>query len=562
MSPPPRKKLRTIPRVASPAPSSTTTGYQEVAVDKLPNELLDYIFKFVVNTDDETWGENRGLGRRALITLFRASSVCKRWRTLLHGPSIWGRVVDLDCMAQRKGDFRRLVMKRTRGAKDLYVKGDISHEDPLVLFLRTWTEPEHYNGDHWQRMRRLDLTIRDADILDELYALFATTPPRNLQSLRFIFQKDGDEGGHPPITFNTYIPSLLHLDTNALYLPHQAAILSTLQSLSISFSDQPQVPYTLVDFAAVLSQMTKLESLNICDAFLPARPPPSNSLPTIYLPRLRKVRITNDYECFALLKAITPHPECSINIHITESLDDNIMVLQSTLSRYAGEFAKVRTVDTIQVELAEYSIVVRLAAAPSEHRERTPSFSFNAKLTSRIHALDILLGVFDACDLRCVTTLELDLLTRMMRTRPAIPSPEIRHLISRLSGVQTLVTNMRTVKLLDGLTTPQCIFPSLQTLRLTSLIISYGDERFINDGNPARLRVDAKLLMDFLSRRAGTVHKLDLMQCALEDSVRFLDSPPFRHLKVLWKNGDGRRKEYTCGDGTLTNLDFGHLYEE
>ncbi|KAJ3501812.1 hypothetical protein NLJ89_g9172 [Agrocybe chaxingu] len=554
MDPSPRKKLRTPSPAILPETSSIASPHQKGASHKLPDEILDYIFKIIINSEEDRILE------RPLMTLFRASSVCKRWRNFLHEPSIWGRVIDLDCMVQRKGNFRRLVMDRTRGASDLDVKGVIDDEDPLVLFLRTWTEPQHFNGYHWHRMRRLDLTIRDADRFDEVHALFATTPPHNLQSLRVIFQKYRYEESPLPIAFNTDIPSLLNLDTNVFYLPHRAANLSTLKSLSISFCNQSQVPYTLVDFADVLSQMIELESLDLCDAFRPSSQSPS--LSSIYLPHLREMRITNDHECFALLEAINPHTACSINIHIIESLDDNIMVLRNVLSRYAAEFVRARIVNAVQIELSGFSIVVRLTAIPSDHRERALSFSFDAMLVSSVHTLAILLGAFDTCDLRRVTTLDLNLLTNMIRTRPTIPSPEIRHLISSLSGVQTLVTNMRTIKHLDGITTPQRIFPSLQTLKLTSLIISYGDERLINnDGNPARLRVDAKLLTDFLSIRTGTVHGLDLTQCALEDSVRFLDSPPFKDLKIMWKNNDGQRKVYTCGGGTPTCLDFGHRYE-
>ncbi|CAA7263517.1 unnamed protein product [Cyclocybe aegerita] len=565
------KRLRSAPQ------GSSMVVHRKCLVSDLPDELLLQICLYIANMDEDppmpnslhdTPDDIQKLRRHALVNICQASRVCRRWRNFILGePAIWGGIIDLNCLEQRRGIWRRQVLDRTRKETrnaDLYVKGVVKHEDPLVPFLHTLLgDPRFGDTKYSIRITKIDITVCDADLYEEIGRLFSDCPLPKLRTLRLMLRSfnacNGDEEVRTPAILHPDTAALRHFESNVLSFHPDAKMLSGLRSLRISYREQLQLPFTLDDFAVALSKMPLLESLQICDAFQSLQVDGQNpSLPQIYLPHLRRMTIFHERECFPLLDAITPHPECSINLRISELVQDRIIILRNALSRYVGEFAKRHIATTLLVHATHSNINIRLSSAPNTDAPE-PTFSFEIDFMSETYSPDYLLGSLTACDLGLVTDLDLDL-SRTMKF-PNTPSHEIQEFVARLSGVETLSTNMRTIDFLDELP-PQDrpILPSLKILKLTSLLVFYGCVVVDDDNNPITLKIDANLLIDFLSVRKGQLQELDLTRCALEDNVRFLER--FSGLRITWSE-HGKQEEHVCGSGEdPRRLDFGHPYED
>ncbi|KAJ3497820.1 hypothetical protein NLJ89_g10299 [Agrocybe chaxingu] len=575
-SPARRRSSTPVRRSSTPVHRSSTPAHRKPLVSKLPDELLLQIFLLVANMEEDppmpnflydTQDDIQKLRRHALVGICQASRVCRRWRNFILGvPAIWGGLIDLNCLEQRKPFWRGKVLERARNA-DLYVKGVVKYEDPLIPFLHTLLgHSPHLDTQYSIRITKIDITICDAELYDEIGRLFDSCPLPKLRTLRLMLRSfnvcNGDEEVRPPATLHRDTAGLLHFESNVLSFHRDAKMLSNLRTLRISYREQPQLPFTLGDFVFALSRMSLLESLQICDAFESAQIEGQTlPLPQIYLPYLRQMTVFHERECFPLLHAITPHPECSINLRISELVQDRITILRSALSRYVEEFAKRHIVTTLLVHATHSNISIRLSSTPNKG-EPSPTFSFEIDFMSETYSPDYLLGALTAvtaCDLGLVTDLDLDL-SRTMKF-PNTPSHEIQEFVTRLSGVETLNINMRTIDFLDELPSRDPpTFPSLKILKLTSLLIFYGCAVVDDDNNPTTLKIDANLLIDFLSARMGKLQDLDLTRCALEDNVCFLER--FSGLRVIWLE-HGKREEHICGSGKDPHrLDFGHPHED
>ncbi|KAF9562569.1 hypothetical protein CPC08DRAFT_372937 [Agrocybe pediades] len=89
-------------------------------ITRLPHEVLWNIFSMNANMyDDEPSRKNEyhllaDLGRRAMVTTWKSTHVCRQWREIIIGAtSLWGKLIDLEVLSFIDHIWFNEIMART-----------------------------------------------------------------------------------------------------------------------------------------------------------------------------------------------------------------------------------------------------------------------------------------------------------------------------------------------------------------------------------------------------------------------------------------------------------------
>ncbi|KAF8958281.1 hypothetical protein BDZ97DRAFT_1923874 [Flammula alnicola] len=488
-------------------------------VAKLNRDILWYIF--CMNAELADTGAGTGPSCKALTTTVWTSHVCSLWREiLLDSASIWGRIIDLNLLAQPDDEWRNEVLKRT-GSAPLYVTGRILvsvNEGNALRFFFSVLLPAD-----WTRIRRFDVAITElaaTSINEALWGGIQNAMPY-LESFS--------------LEISSFIPAVLASPTSVLFSNHAPALREfqlSCRNININLNTPwfhqlrtltLEGELNVYDLLKGFAKMPLLEDLTIqdlgfdgaeLDDYLPR-------IPFITLPQLRKLRLDVTLPVAAFfLGNTTAAPGCAtveLNVDVDSFLFDFTLprdmldTFRNGLMAYVQSYFLNGTKNTgahhqgLRIELADNRFYLRhdlLGEAAQPHFESIYSEYQDAFVvdiggdrrpesigTSLVYHL--LLDVISQCQFpSSIKTVNIDIgipkmsssgIVDLKRLLLSLSSIEEMHTTPTFLGVMLEVLDIHSLDSEEN-STANIPLPSLHTIRLEPL--KYEDldtiERFLS----------------------------------------------------------------------------------
>ncbi|KAF4611231.1 hypothetical protein D9613_006609 [Agrocybe pediades] len=238
-----------------------------------------------------------------LTTARHCSQACRRWRSMfLSSRLIWGRLIDLCALRQRKDDWRKEVEARSEGAL-LWVYGYISSLGLLPDFLFPFL---HKN---WGRVQILYLWGEIYDQYDDKLWAFLNKPAPQLRKFEAKIPNRNTSLPNNSL-FADNAPFLRHFHGYTGKFPTNASWLRNLSSMTFSSM------FTTGEVLQALQRMPNLVSLTISthyDSDSAVRIQVATN--GIFLAKLETLTLEGSVlGAGTILQRITPSPDCSLSI--------------------------------------------------------------------------------------------------------------------------------------------------------------------------------------------------------------------------------------------------------
>ncbi|PPR01070.1 hypothetical protein CVT26_016017 [Gymnopilus dilepis] len=289
-------------------------------IQKLNHDILWTLFSVIAEDDAHVMKDQPNPmfdGPPPLETIISMSRVCQAWRdVLLPSANIWGKVLQVDCLAPMGWKWRAEIMRRT-GTASLHIKGCIAQaardfeSDSEAPGFGTEAFTIGLLRSTWSRVRRIELFLVSMACPLQWKEILALPAPR-LESFKVngIAHRAGPEN-----LFNGVAPFLRVMHTD--YVGHNlnAPWAHQLHSLELWGTNQS----TADDILKALPSMPLLRHLALTCLFrgLPGPVPVQAPLPagqSIHLPKLKSLHLAGGFSCIylAVAHALKPSEECEL----------------------------------------------------------------------------------------------------------------------------------------------------------------------------------------------------------------------------------------------------------
>ncbi|KAF9564038.1 hypothetical protein CPC08DRAFT_290809 [Agrocybe pediades] len=307
-------------------------------------ELLWRIFQENIAVVFEPWlsdpeaVQSRDLAPpKPLATVWDCSQVCREWRSmLLQSPSVWGKVIDLAFLGQKKEEYKQEVLSRT-GQAPLFIFGR-PHVNTLLYFAP-------FLEENWWRVQSMEIrSIDDIGNRQHISWDFLKKPAHCLENFHLnLMFRDDDVLPDSDRLFNDYAPHLKSfvIQGRNYKLSPKASWLKNLSHVTFCGD------HTMEEVFAALEQTPELVTLEMCCSNVAlAVAGPAVEGPAIDLPRLRKTCLrlgSHMFNGFSLLERIKLSPDCCMGIATDMDSDKGwtpLSVDEDGYSRYEDAVAK------------------------------------------------------------------------------------------------------------------------------------------------------------------------------------------------------------------------------
>ena len=199
--------------------------------------------------------------RSSLNDLRSASQVCTAWReTLLESPLLWARLVNLDFLDKKTGNWKSEVLRRT-GNVPLYIqchRRSVSQSRSFLPFF------ESLLTDNWHRIRSLSLKLPYHFLLrGSILVTKLQEPAPLLKKLAVDVHREGSSVSQPHINqvvgLGEHAPLIRYLETPIFSMPLETPWLSGLRVLGAAYiwhrrGQYPPYPFRLVHTSVIPSR--------------------------------------------------------------------------------------------------------------------------------------------------------------------------------------------------------------------------------------------------------------------------------------------------------------------
>ncbi|KDR68503.1 hypothetical protein GALMADRAFT_256725 [Galerina marginata CBS 339.88] len=384
----------------------------------------------------------QGWRTRALVMTWTCSHVCRRWReSIVHSPTLWARLIDLDVLVTVRREWRDEILRRT-GESVLLIKGDVFASRPLE-----WNLVMTLLQDLWHRIQRLDIRVlKIKNNPNDGFWDFLYRPAPALQVFRFRTHSDQTAPLPTPARLFANDAPLLQdfrVSRLPLKLTPEMTWLHQVRRLDVYLVTSRRV-MSVYDWLRMLEQMPLIESLALYSAF--QIPPNFNSSTTtkLHRPHLAEIRLT-DYlmPCTEVLAKIIPRPGCSLSLSALDSNDGPPQDLDLTsvgkvVSRYAQTYFNDRPITTLFLAIYPGGFAVEEDHRCDNHASDTyfrvdiQRMNDDGQHPPMLQLLD----AFSSCSFEYVTTLEFEVIITPFQ---ALDS-NVHRFLASLPNVVTLLT--------------------------------------------------------------------------------------------------------------------------
>ncbi|KAF8910419.1 hypothetical protein CPB84DRAFT_1743295 [Gymnopilus junonius] len=448
---------------------------------------------------------------RPVIVTWTCALVCRQWRQLLlHSPSLWGRLIDLDAFSVMDPLWKDDIMHRTADSP-LFVKGS--------AFVRWPREKEFFLSiirDYWPRVEGFRMRISGGMLLESNTWDFLFRPAPSLRQMH-LHSRDGFDS------------SLFHSDMH-LFNDH-APLLESFASWRLGVFFHPKRN----EWLRALQRMPCLESLCLLKA-LPNPPDTSTSTP-IQLPRLCKVDLNGGLRaCTVFLAQIIPPTDCHLFIDTFDEDEPltsaDLSLATKVLTRYSRKFldSLVRT----SLAFALYDLGFRIAdKAPRRDVQKELTFYVDISSPASTGLFSLLQGP-SSCNFKTIKTLELQ---TDASSFGGGWDKDVVDFLRTLEGVELILADMSALRTLgDEDNDYSNIFPNLREIKVTK---SMGYEDVFSYSHE---------LLPFLESRRSLGAPIEVLDFSLwtglEDVGRFNG---IEGLKVIYCDEEGVTiREHYC----------------
>ncbi|KDR72293.1 hypothetical protein GALMADRAFT_143145 [Galerina marginata CBS 339.88] len=489
----------------------------------------------------------------ALNTLRHSAQVCSTWRNLiLDSPSLWGRVIDLDCLHQ--DDWRREVLHRT-GSSDLFIRYKGLCKLPSTTVISILAE-------NWERVRSLDLDFHKNDPKATDASAFYNNsglwnilkrPSNILESFRLFLQAREPQLStqhsktilSPPgfVIFNNHAPSLIKIFAPNINLNLHASWVSHIRHLSLN------MPTPVDKLLEALTHMPLLDTLDDGESYQVIVPGGAKRTDKVALPQLKHIILSSDSNIspyLAFLSQIEPLDRRFLSFsHVGQhpSYPQPDTQDMAAASAILADYSRQAPL-SVSTKVALFFLRERFrfcATLPSGR-----SFTFNLRHYS--DPITELWSALDLPDFPNVHTANLILQTEF-GVHPSDPKFG-KFITSLLSKINTLHTTPESIGFL--LRVPEDLLKAAFPVLREIVFSNWGRADDVSE--PHRFLVIRKAMgrpIPTISVRKPGMGRLWMR--SLEEITG---------LKVV-VFAEGHRKEYICGSGSPEALDwgYGHCYE-
>ncbi|PPQ97909.1 hypothetical protein CVT26_002995 [Gymnopilus dilepis] len=502
---------------------------------QLPDDILIEII---------TLNTNIFLERECLKHTLAASQVCSAWRTtILHTPTIWGRLFDLSYLNQLSDDWRNEMLRRSRPSM-LWICGDVRSDAPSHSFF--------FNDvlrDRWSTIEHL--RINNVDCQDEEHwgdlhrpAPYLKSFAIYLNAIRLPFSQSTQ-----PLFANS-APSLRQYTAKWLALDLSSSWITNLRHLEFALksSDAAQ-------FLDLLPALAHLQSLSM---HLPERVVAKRRLlerlsrtPVVKFPELTSLSLDH-YDltlCLDILAHIHPEKGCGIlflsRFYGVGVPNDELQKMSSAFALAFESYIIPEVRYQLKFSLSGYGL--HFSCHPSDgpvDDEFILDIMSAGNLPGLYDTIPLLLSNFDVSSVG-----KLDLIIRPSLAAWPSYDRQLLKILRSFSSVTELelqADGIRAIRALSSGYGNEVLFPSLQLLHLNDMSIFEGD--YIEEEN---------LLGHFLQQRKAC--GLPIMGISFSWLNRGLTSgmlnilDGMEGLPVSWYE-DGGKRTYICGSSSITSV--------
>ena len=425
---------------------------------RLYDDLLLHIFNLNTLTDDDLIDNFYWRPEISLVSARHTSQVCTSWRSLtLASSSLWANTINLKHLDQKDDNWRREILTRT-GDSLISVMGDLCEGRPTTEFFLSLL------GNHWTRLRRIRITIRDRAIGEDKRWLSTQSPAPNLEIFRVYFPSRPAFSTTDDTLFSNMAPSIHTLITSSIDFKLSGRWLSRVRHLSLYDCSVSQT----VLFA--LAEMMALENLHMMGVDITDIGTEDRFWPTIILPNLKRIYLAVKLRTLIVLMGhIAPTSGCiseyeSVNNSIPNPSIEEISLLRRGFSSHFQSYSDFRRNMTIPCTMTKDLFDLGNVLRGDNNIEFYLHIEID--LGSEWHGIpDIILNSLYSCDLSSIKTLELAItnatfnlhLTRFYRSPSSVAT--------LYTDSQMMELLLQTQERLNGVTR-RCTYHKLRFIRL------------------------------------------------------------------------------------------------
>ncbi|KDR68641.1 hypothetical protein GALMADRAFT_256929 [Galerina marginata CBS 339.88] len=516
-------------------------------ISKLHEDVLWKVFLVNADMKNDKGGRTyvgdkvAGWTERALTITWTCSHVCRRWRQLIiHSPSLWGKLIDLDGLASIRPQWKDEIMRRT-GSATLSVKGSVFAQKPTELSFAL-----SILQDHWPRIQNLKLRIsRGSTLPSRTWKLFYRPAPA-LQSF-YLESRDGFQHPMSPtpsfgLIFANHVPLIRHFGSwryDLKFTPEMTWI-SCIRRLDVSYNSSMSID----DWLLALGNMPQIEHLNLMLSF--PFPPDTRTTTQVHLPNLAEICVNNRLRAWAVFLAqITPGIGCHLSVSTVDEVEPyhplDLTLATQVLSRYSQNWFNNRIVTTLSLSVLHTSLFIR------ERLSNPDAESFQVDVgcagPDELSTITPLLQAFSSCDFKNITTFDLliDLFpfqvldSSVHRFLASLPSVETLQIILREEP--SAFIPLQNALILAGHEDQELQTPVLPHVRTVKLL---GPQEV---WTPETIEAFLPFLILRMKYQAP-IQVLDLTDCQIKEGLHILDE--ITGLKVVY-NSAGGIQEHICG---------------
>ncbi|KDR68504.1 hypothetical protein GALMADRAFT_256727 [Galerina marginata CBS 339.88] len=369
---------------------------------------------------------------RALVTTWSCSHVCRGWRELIiHSPSLWGQLIDLEILVFVQPRWRDAIMNRT-GKSNLIVKGNVdgrktNTQDFLVSILR----------DHWVRIQSLKVIINKAHAFPSQTWDYLCRPAPVLRIFHFQPVDIPLSVTIGPLFANN-APQLTDFQSHTIRLKLAASTpwLSHIRRFELSCPESMPVQ----NWLRVLESMPQIESLDLAWAL--DIPLDTETSIQLHLPNLQDIRLFDRLRpCVVFLAQITPAVGCRLSflsefstLHLPQPQD--MILAGQCLSKYMQNWFGNRAVTALSVSITHMIITIQEYQNPSFRSRPNFCISIGSVEPEILPTVFPIFDAFSSSAFSKITTFEFNVLLPRLQV---LGSSVARFLLS-LQFVETLQT--------------------------------------------------------------------------------------------------------------------------
>ncbi|KAF4610789.1 hypothetical protein D9613_006611 [Agrocybe pediades] len=527
---------------------------------KSPISMLneDVLWKiFMLNTEFDRYSDHWS-SSSPLIIARRCSQACRQWRSmLLSSPLIWGRLIDLRALRQKKDDWRKEVEARSEGAL-LWVYGCISPEllpDFLFPFL-------HKN---WGRVQILYLWHQKYHQYDDKLWAFLNEPAPYLQ--KFEAQVPNHRTSLPSNSlFADNAPVLRHFCGYTNKFPTDASWLRNLSSMTFSSV------FTTDEVLQALKRTPNLVSLTISTQYdydYDSAARNQAATDEIVLSKLGTLTLEGSFlGAGTILQRITPSPDYNLSTtqlefrhiasegHVGEYY---YAQYEEGIKSYLLPHFSVHPPSSVKIQLIRENALVLESANLNSH---TGQFSIEL-YTPSLSSSSLIKELISSASFSSATKLQIRFGAWSMPTPTSALG--IVSLLEAFPSVKTLITSDAVLySLLQHPDRTARLFPSLTTLDLTDspsvpsdLSSESGSHECAGDPSPPPPPSREQFLK--LRKDAGWQQPVTvLLLSTTPDNIRLLQRGGMVHYESEYPGllVKCSAEEYLCGSGQPEKLRF------